>query len=176
MSHGFYDEITGERRLLNPWLQNFSLSLSFNRTLYIGGHGDKKDDAETDTLATLLSQKKDISASGAKTFSIGINSSYQFSESRRLGAKTFTRWFRAALDINLTAGWRVLYNFQYDITAKEFSSQDMRITRDLHCWQGEFAWVPTGPRAGYYVRIAIKMHPDIKVEQTGGSLRTNSLY
>jgi lipopolysaccharide assembly outer membrane protein LptD (OstA) len=176
LSHGLYDEITGEKRLLNPWLQSVTFSASFARTFYIGGSGNKENLTEADSLKALMSSKKDLKASGNKTFSVGLNSSYYFSESRYLGAKTITKWIQAALDVNLTAGWRMLYNFHFDLKSKSFSSQDLRITRDMHCWQGEFAWVPTGARAGYYLRIAIKMHPDIKVEQTGGSLRSGSLY
>jgi hypothetical protein len=175
-THSLYDEITGQRRLFNPRLQNFSLSLSFARTFKIGGSGNEEDTAGVDSLGSLTSQKKELSTGGSKTFSVGTNASYYFSESRSLGAKTITKWIQAALDINLTSGWRVLYNFHFDIKTSSFSSQDLRLSRNLHCWQGEFAWVPTGARAGYYVRISIRMHPDIKVEQTGGSLRAGSLF
>jgi hypothetical protein len=83
-----------------------------------------------------------------------------------------------ALDLNLTAGWRSLARacvISNTISKpKVFSSQDLRL--NAICIAGkENSLGPNGERAGYYVRIAIKMHPDIKVEQTGGSLRANSL-
>jgi lipopolysaccharide assembly outer membrane protein LptD (OstA) len=171
-SHSFYDEVTGERRLFNPRLQNVSFSMSFNRTFRVGSQTAQPDTASYfDQLSSVPKKRGDFSPGGNQAFTVATNLSYRYGESRSLGAKSITRWIEGGLDINLTAGWRILYNFHYDIQLRQFSSQELKMSRDLHCWQGEFVWIPTGSLAGYYFRISIKKHPDIKVEQSSGRVR-----
>ena len=62
------------------------------------------------------------------------------------------------------------YDTRYSIEDKTVASQSLNILRDMHCWQGEFTWIPSGPIAGYYVKIYIKSLPDIKVEKSEGGI------
>ena len=44
----------------------------------------------------------------------------------------------------------------YDFQAKELTPASITITRDLHCWQMSFAWVPFGHYQSWSFNIGVK--------------------
>jgi hypothetical protein len=65
----------------------------------------------------------------------------------------------------------VSYQAQWDLAQKKAVSQDFVFYRDLHCWETQIVWTPTGIYKRFYFRINIKsaMLKDIKIEKgTGG--------
>lgn len=170
-THSFYDEITGQRRLFDPRLVSISASVNFSRTFRFPGiKGEDIEEEDGDT--TFAKDKmKGGRLKGDSKNSLLVSISHRYSERHSLGDVLKTRWIDASFDLGLTAGWRIKYDCHYDLQLKRASSQNLKLSRDLHCWQGEFVWVPTGPLAGYYFRISIKKLPDIKIEQTVGGVR-----
>jgi hypothetical protein len=79
-----------------------------------------------------------------------------------------TSWIKGSLRFNPTTHWRVSYAFNYDIEDKEMTAHDVSIHRDLHCWEAQFQWTPSGYREGYYFLMNIKELPDIKIEKKRG--------
>ncbi|OQX91552.1 MAG: hypothetical protein B6D58_07535 [candidate division Zixibacteria bacterium 4484_95] len=170
-THSFYDEITGRRRLFDPRLVSISASVNFShRFRFPGIKGEALEEEEKDTTFAKDKVKGGRSKGGDKN-SLLVSISHRYSERHSLGDVSKTRWIDASFDLGLTAGWRIKYDCHYDLELKRASSQNLKLSRDLHCWQGEFVWVPTGPLAGYYFRINIKKLPDIKIEQTVGGVR-----
>ena len=47
-------------------------------------------------------------------------------------------------DISLTPEWKIGYTTGYDLHDKEFASSQFSVSRNLHCWQIDFNWVPSG--------------------------------
>jgi LptD protein len=47
-------------------------------------------------------------------------------------------------EISITPEWKVGYTSGYDLVRKEITSSQFNITRNLHCWQIDFSWVPSG--------------------------------
>lgn len=61
-------------------------------------------------------------------------------------------------NIQLTENWGVgIGNIGYDFKNKRTTYPDIRITRDLHCWEAFFAWQPQ--RGTYYFTIKVKNAP-----------------
>ena len=172
-SHSFYDEVTGQGRFLDPQLRSFTMNTSFNRNFQLKGLGgsdaDSTEQGDTTGVGDGYADKKE--KSNPKDFVVNMSVNHSYNESRTLGKKTITRWIGSTFDIDLTAGWHFNYSIHYDIQAKTASSQSLKISRNLHCWQGELAWVPTGSQAGYYFRLYVSLHPDIKIEQSRGGVR-----
>ncbi len=79
-----------------------------------------------------------------------------------------TSWIKGSLRFNPTTHWRVSYAFNYDLEGKEMTAHDVSIYRDLHCWEAQFQWTPSGYREGYYFLLNIKELPDIKIEKKRG--------
>jgi len=73
-------------------------------------------------------------------------------------------------DITLTKNWRVGVYGSFDWRDKKVVDQRYTIYRDLHCWEMQFFWTPTGYSKGFYFRLGIKapLLKDIKVEKRGG--------
>ena len=67
------------------------------------------------------------------------------------------------VDLRPTDNWHVVYSQRYDINEKKQIEQSVRVSRDLHAWQGEFEWQTFGDRWRYDVRISIKAIPEIKL-------------
>ena len=47
-------------------------------------------------------------------------------------------------DISITPEWKIAYNSGYDFKKNALSASEFSVVRNLHCWQLEFMWVPTG--------------------------------
>ncbi len=70
------------------------------------------------------------------------------------GRITQTVGFRG--NLNLTSKWRISANTNFDIMAKQFSFTTFNVTRDLHCWQMAFNFVPFGFMKSYSFTINAK--------------------
>ncbi len=58
-------------------------------------------------------------------------------------------------NLDLTNKWGVSFSSGYDFDARELTSTQIFIKRNLHCWNMEFSWIPFGRRQSYSFRIAI---------------------
>jgi lipopolysaccharide assembly outer membrane protein LptD (OstA) len=71
----------------------------------------------------------------------------------------------ASLKFNLTDNWRIEAGTSYDILNKVVAAPLVHVYRDLHCWEMEFNWVPTGQYRNFQLEIRLKapMLRDAKV-------------
>lgn len=76
---------------------------------------------------------------------------------------------RASLNIKPTPNWRISASTYYDFVTKEIGTPQINISRDLHCWEMNFSWVPTGAWRSYSLVIRLKAPQlqDIKIEKKG---------
>ena len=58
--------------------------------------------------------------------------------------------------ISLTPKWGVSFNGGYDFEMKRLTPGTITVTRDLHCWQMSFNWVPIGFRKSWSFTIGVK--------------------
>ncbi len=65
----------------------------------------------------------------------------------------------------------IRYNLYYDFKSKELSSHQVLLRRDLHCWEMNISWVPSGIREGFFFKVNIKDLPDVKIEKRRGVSR-----
>lgn len=101
-----------------------------------------------------------------------LNVSHYYSREKVGGYLSKTNQVELSTTLNLTRNWKFDYDYYYNIEDGEKVSERFVIYRDMHCWEARFIWVPTGYRNGYYFRINIKEHPEVKVEGGHGKLRT----
>lgn len=59
-------------------------------------------------------------------------------------ARLSTNRFRISGDISITDNWKIGYQTGYDFRAGRLEGSQFTVARNLHCWQLEFSWVPTG--------------------------------
>jgi lipopolysaccharide assembly outer membrane protein LptD (OstA) len=101
-----------------------------------------------------------------------FSASLSYSQNRENPANpSRTFWIRSSVDFNLTRNWKVTYSNQMDLELKKAVSQDISLYRDLHCWEAQVQWTPTGYNKRLYFRINIKspMLKELKLEKGTGS-------
>ncbi len=69
--------------------------------------------------------------------------------------------------ITFTEKWNMNFNSGFDIQKLEFTQTSFNISRDLHCWQLNFSWVPFGRYQSYFLTINAKssLLQDLKVNK-----------
>ena len=69
--------------------------------------------------------------------------------------------------VTLSKKWGATFNGGYDFEAKELTPGTITISRDLHCWQMGFTWVPIGYRKSWSFNIGVRsaMLQDIKYDK-----------
>lgn len=69
--------------------------------------------------------------------------------------------------LGLTDKTQITWNSGYDFENNEFTTTNISVHRDLHCWVMDFNWVPFGTYQSYMLTIRVKaqMLQDLKVEK-----------
>ncbi|MBL7842658.1 MAG: LPS-assembly protein LptD [Cyclobacteriaceae bacterium] len=90
------------------------------------------------------------------SFSRPINSDINISQSLQFSG-----------DMSLSEKWKITFNSGFDFENMEFTTTNVGITRDLHCWTLNFDWGPFGKFTYYNFRIAVKASvlQDLKIDR-----------
>lgn len=161
MTHDLYNPADGSLRWWSPYLRNVSITSAYSGGLRVPVGRRPSDDHTPNGF---------YAAGDLKQLNYGF--SYSYSESRTDGRTTsITHWVRFSLSFAPTANWNISYGQNYDIRRKESTSKEILVTRNLHCWEGQFRWIPDGSLAGYYFRINVKQLPVIKLEKSESGIR-----
>jgi len=110
---------------------------------------------------------------GGKAFDLQFSHTYGLRRQQKIGPDIYkaTHTIKPELSFSPSANFSVRYYCYYDIEEKNIVDQRILIGRDLHCWEANVSWVPSGYREGFYFKVNIKELPDVKVEQRRGSSR-----
>ena len=83
-------------------------------------------------------------------------------------AETF--WLDMGLKLALGPDWKVGYRARFNMLDQELVSHDLRLYRQLHCWEFIFNWTPGGLGRGFLLSINVRDPDlkDIKYESRGG--------
>jgi hypothetical protein len=108
----------------------------------------------------------------APDFSIpwNLDLNYNFGRNQANPNNTFiTSGISVALGFNLTEFWKINATTSYDLINRVFTAPQITVYRDLHCWELNFNWVPTGPYRNFRVEIRLKAPQlqDIKITKQG---------
>ncbi len=152
-------------------LTNFTISMS---TTFEGGRLSQSEEDTTqevrdlDEGSTYESEYVGIYGDKPIDFSIpwSVTIGYNYFISRAnpfIISKSST--ISTNLSFNLTRNWKFTFTTGYDIFQRQITTPFITIYRDLHCWEMNFNWVPTGIYRGFRVEVRIKAPQlqDIKV-------------
>jgi lipopolysaccharide assembly outer membrane protein LptD (OstA) len=156
----------GKLRWWNPTLKTISISSgyrgSFRIPVGLAGSGES-DSTRSGTMGAGETAPID-----AKIVRFGI--SQRYSETRGV-ASSISHWISFNVAFSLSKSWSISYSQNYNIRGRESTDKSIEIRRDLHCWEGNFSWIPEGSREGYYFRLGVKLMPDIKFEKSESGIR-----
>ncbi len=85
--------------------------------------------------------------------------------------KFLSNTLSAGLGFNLTEFWKITASTSFDLLSHQVSAPQITVYRDLHCWELNFSWVPTGVYRNYQVEIRLKAPQlrDVKVTKQGSA-------
>jgi hypothetical protein len=81
---------------------------------------------------------------------------YSFSYTKPRDETNIVQTIRASGDFSLTPNWKIGFNSGYDIDKKQFTTTNLSIYRDLHCWEMRISVVPFGQYKSYNFQINAK--------------------
>jgi len=81
---------------------------------------------------------------------------YNFSYSKPKDESKIVQTVRASGDFSLSPNWKIGFNTGYDLNRKEFTTTNLSIYRDLHCWEMRISVVPFGSYKSYNFQINAK--------------------
>jgi len=92
---------------------------------------------------------------------------YTFYYSKPRDESVIKQNFTVMGDVRLTSNTAIRYSSGYDISAKQITMTSIGITRDLHCWEMSFNWVPIGYLQSwdFTIRIKASVLQDLKYER-----------
>ncbi|HJZ39358.1 MAG TPA: putative LPS assembly protein LptD [Bacteroidales bacterium] len=85
-----------------------------------------------------------------------INVDYSWSFSKQGLKASYTHTLRLNGDISITPKWKIGLTSGYDFVAREITTTNFNLHRDLHCWEMRFSMVPFGDRRSFSFTINAK--------------------
>ncbi len=145
-------------------LSNISSALDINPTPFmdvraVSSHNPYTRDLEGLSVTTALRLGGRASGEeGRSPWRLNVNHSYIRGAE---GGAAQQLW--GGVGFNLTRSWRVDYGMRYDLTEGVVVDRQLRLYRDLHCWEADFNWSSYGERWRYDFKIRIKAVPEIRL-------------
>lgn len=101
-------------------------------------------------------------------WTISLSGAYSISRDRLNDFTEFAN-LTAGLNFGLTPTTRISTSLSYDVIESVFLIPSITFQKDLHCWELQFDWQPSGFRQGFYFRLGIKSPQlrDIELERQG---------
>jgi len=189
MEHDFYEwDETTQRRVnkirVIPRLSRMSAStrlrLSGKRLVPIPEAQPEEEEAPADTLQPEFEEESEDRMSfrrGVVKPSIAPGNLWEATLALRYNLipsldpeRRETFWLNGDLKLSIGPEWKVGYTARIDMLTQELISHDLRLYRQLHCWELSFSWTPSGIGRGYMIRINVRDSDlkDIKYENRGG--------
>lgn len=114
-------------------------------------------DSQTDDQRSQVERAK-MAATQYYDFSIpwsfGFNYTWSYSKPGNRSSLMQSVTFNGSA--NITTKWAVSMSAGYDIMMKKLTPGAIQITRDLHCWQMSFSWIPVGFHQSWQFSIRAK--------------------
>ncbi|MFO7852975.1 MAG: putative LPS assembly protein LptD [Bacteroidota bacterium] len=92
---------------------------------------------------------------------------YNFYYTKTRGESTINQNVTMSGNVSLTNNFAITYSTGYDFRSKEITMTRIGITRDLHCWEMSFNWIPTGYLKSwdFVIRVKASVLRDLKYER-----------
>ncbi len=81
---------------------------------------------------------------------------YSFSYTKPRDKTKIVQTIRTSGDLSLSPKWKIGFNTGYDLDRKQFTTTNLSIYRDLHCWEMRISVVPFGAYKSYNFQINAK--------------------
>ncbi len=87
---------------------------------------------------------------------LDINLSYNLTYTKPGNSEKITQALQISGNVAITNKWNFNYSTGYDVQSRAMTLTNFRITRNLHCWDLTFSWVPFGTYQSYVFTLQPK--------------------
>jgi hypothetical protein len=96
-----------------------------------------------------------------------MNLSYSITYSKAGLASMISQTMTMSGNVSITPKMQMTYTTGYDFRGKEITMTQIGISRDLHCWEMNFNWVPNGTMKmwNFTIRVKASVLSDLKYER-----------
>ncbi len=96
-----------------------------------------------------------------------MNVAYSINYSKQYNKSLLSQTLMVNGNLSLTKKMNLTFNSGYDFSRKEITMTQIAITRDLHCWDMSFNWVPNGTVKmwEFSIRVKAAVLSDLKYER-----------
>jgi hypothetical protein len=177
----FYFSQTGKLMRLN----NFLVSLDFSLSELLKSLGGKNTSQKQSTVGvgtpglprqtdtnplTAKGQTQDIfDEYGYMRFDTpwSMNISYAFNYSKPDFSAVINQTLSLNGNLQLTKKMNITYSSGYDFKSKQITMTQFHLSRDLHCWEMSFDWIPNGYMKmwTFTIRVKAAVLADLKYER-----------
>lgn len=185
-SHDFYHP-DNSFHLFSPYLNNASITTSIGlsqENMGFMGRSSREyanSDLGRDDFAlneyTGMDETEGDGGDSALPINIKFSHTYQL---RRLSSSTpgkpkyrTTHNIKPTISFSPSKNLSVNYYLYYDMQKKDINFHRLVIKRNLHCWEANLSWIPSGVNEGYYFKVNIIDLPDVKIEKRRGTSQTS---
>jgi lipopolysaccharide assembly outer membrane protein LptD (OstA) len=131
--------------------------------------GDQRGSSDTGPSGNLPLADNKLDEFGYARFDVpwSLRMAYNFNYNKPGLKSTITQTLTMSGDVRLTSKMAINYSTGYDFKQNEITMTRVGISRDLHCWEMSFSWIPTGYMKSwnFTIRAKASMLQDLKYER-----------
>ena len=136
------------------------------------------NEADQDILAQNRDAFVDFNSPWSLNVGYNLNLTKHFDITQQADTNQFTSAITMRGDFRVLERWKISYNTGYDIVAKDFTTTNLALYWDLHCWELAFNYIPFGIRQSYSLQLNVKssLLQDLKLQKRGNLGGSSLLY
>ena len=161
-----------QKKLAQLTSGQISLSGSFKSKSKGANQTNEGTDAERQDVLNNLSDFVDFKIPFTFGYRYYLNFSRRYNSQLEKDEIDIVQTFSFDVTANITPRWKFTFAAGYDFTNKKINVTSLRVYRDLHCWDMNFNWYPSGAWRRYEFTIQVKSSvlQDLKLQRTRRSL------
>jgi len=166
MVHSLYKPGTDTLDLFSPYLMSFEIlsSITIAGNQFLFDEPVRIDRGADSASQVSTGQPVRTQANTRQGWSLRVD--YSYGESGRKANFWKHSSLSLALQFNLTPNTTVSFRQSFDPVKGRTINSQVGIVRTLHCWTGEFNWVPVGSNRGYSFRLYVTAIPALKIDNS----------
>ena len=149
-------------------MNNANLSLDFSLSELLSRNKDKKKEGGNASGANSENNPR-YDEYGYAVFDMPwtMNVSYSLNYNKLPQKSQIIQSLSVNGSLSLTKKMSLTYNSGYDFSRKEITMTQIHVTRDLHCWDMSFDWIPNGTMKmwTFTIRVKAAVLADLKYER-----------
>jgi hypothetical protein len=135
-------------------------------------------EADQDIIAQNQDAFVDFNSPWNLNVGYNLNLSRVFDPEQLADTNQFTSAITLQGGFRVIEKWKVTFNTGYDIVGKDFTTTNLAVYWDLHCWELAFNYIPFGVRQSYSIQLNVKsaLLQDLKLQRRGNLGESILLY